>query len=135
MEHTLREISSTLDGILFKFQTIENQKLRQVTAHEPSQRLPATPPTAQAPSRRSRKPNWQAFKRQAGEDVVTVTLVMVCLFLLLGAVVAAQAGLHWNFWGREASHETKIKQYLNNQSQSPSYLQEMNFGALTIDTR
>lgn len=25
VEHTLREISSTLDGILFKFQTIENQ--------------------------------------------------------------------------------------------------------------
>ena len=40
--------------------------------------------------------NWQAFKRQAGEDRVTVTLIAICLFAL-GAVVAAQAGLHWNF--------------------------------------
>ena len=40
--------------------------------------------------------NWQALRRQAGEDKITVTLVIVCL-LLLGAVLAAQAGLHWNF--------------------------------------
>ena len=39
---------------------------------------------------------WQALRRQAGEDGVTVTLVIICLFLL-GAVIAAQAGLHWNF--------------------------------------
>ena len=39
---------------------------------------------------------WQTLKRQAEEDGVTVTLVIVCL-LLLGAVLAAQAGLHWNF--------------------------------------
>ena len=40
--------------------------------------------------------NWQAFKRQAGEDRVTVTLIVICLFAL-GAVVAAQAGRYLNF--------------------------------------
>ena len=40
--------------------------------------------------------NWQAFKRQAVEDRVTVTLITICLFAL-GAVIAAQAGIHWNF--------------------------------------
>ena len=40
--------------------------------------------------------NWQAFKRQAGEDKVTVTLIAICLFAL-GAVVAAQAGRYLNF--------------------------------------
>ena len=40
--------------------------------------------------------NWQALKRQAGEDGVTVTLIVICLFAL-GAVVAAQAGIYWNF--------------------------------------
>ena len=45
----------------------------------------------------SRKPTWwQTLKRQATEDGVTVTLITICLFAL-GAVVAAQAGLHWNF--------------------------------------
>ena len=39
---------------------------------------------------------WQTLKRQAEEDGVTVTLVIVCWFLL-GAGLAAQAGLHWNF--------------------------------------
>ena len=39
---------------------------------------------------------WQTLKRQAEEDGVTVTLVIVCLFLL-GAVLAAQAGIYWNF--------------------------------------
>lgn len=40
--------------------------------------------------------NRQAFKRQAGEDKVTVTLIVICLFAL-GAVIAAQAGIYWNF--------------------------------------
>ena len=44
-----------------------------------------------------RKPTWwQTLKRQATEDGVTVTLITICLFAL-GAVIAAQAGLHWNF--------------------------------------
>lgn len=44
-----------------------------------------------------RKPTWwQTLKRQATEDKITVTLIVICLFAL-GAVVAAQAGLHWNF--------------------------------------
>ena len=40
--------------------------------------------------------NLQAFRRQAAEDRVTVTLIVICLFAL-GAVVAAQAGIYWNF--------------------------------------
>lgn len=39
---------------------------------------------------------WQTLRRQAGEDRVTVTLIVICLFAL-GAVIAAQAGIYWNW--------------------------------------
>lgn len=49
------------------------------------------------PRTRTRKPTWwQTFKRQATEDGVTFTLIIVCV-CLLSAVIAAQAGIHCNW--------------------------------------
>ena len=44
----------------------------------------------------AKETNWQAFKRQATEDKITVTLEIICGCLLV-AVLVAQAGIYWNF--------------------------------------
>ena len=70
---------------------MNNQAITQQdwqTQRRQARRLHLTP--------QAKETNWQAFKRQATEDRVTVTLIVICLFAL-GAVIAAQAGLRWNF--------------------------------------
>lgn len=49
------------------------------------------------PRTRTRRPTWwQTLKRQATEDGVTFTLIIVCMCLFM-AVLVAQAGIYWNW--------------------------------------